>query len=211
MKVEPVQATTADGITLRGELVRGGDVWTVLVHDAGEDIDAWRPLRSGLTRRGWTALALYLRGHGGSAGEWPSARAELDVDLGVTLARRLGARHVTVVAAGHAGVLALRAANRALEHESFARADSLVLLSPGPLDGVDPMSLRGAGLPKLFFGGAQDPLAGDGSALARASIGWTVEVSFATAAHGTGLLAEWSQVVLDKIGTFLTEQSAPPR
>ena len=211
MKVEAVQATTADGITLRGEILRGGDVWAVLVHDAGEDIDAWRPLRPGLAERGWAVLAFDLRGHGGSAGEWPSPRAELDVDLGVTLARRRGARHVAIVAAGYGAVLALRAADRSQEHESFARADSLVLLSPGPLNGADPMSLRGAGLPKLFFVGAQDPLAPDASALARASIGWTVEVSFPSAARGTGLLAQWSMLVLDKLGTFLTEQSTTPR
>ena len=69
MKVEAVQATTADGLTLRGELVRGSDVWICLVHDTGEDIDAWQSLRPGLVRKGWSVLALDLRGHGGSDGE----------------------------------------------------------------------------------------------------------------------------------------------
>jgi pimeloyl-ACP methyl ester carboxylesterase len=208
MRVEPVQATSADGLTLRGELVRGDETWVVLVHDVGEDIDVWKPLRSGLNRRGWTALALDLRGHGGSDGEWTGDRGELDVDLAVTLARRLGARHVALVTAGRASVPALRAVERAVPEERFELPDSMVLLSPGPLDGADPMTLRGAGLPKLVLLGAQDPDGADALSVARASIGWTVTVTFASEAHGTALLADWSSHVLDKVKTFVTEQSA---
>jgi pimeloyl-ACP methyl ester carboxylesterase len=208
MKIEPVHATTADGVTLRGELVRGGDVWVCLVHDVGEDIDAWRPIRPGLARRGWSALALDLRGHGGSGGESSDTVAELDVDLVVTLARRLGARHVSLVAASQGGIGALRATERALDDDRLELPDSLVLVSPGPLDGVDPMSLRGQGLPKLLLFGARDPLAADVRALQRASIGWTVAVSFGTESRGTGLAAEWPRNVVDKMGTFIGEQAA---
>jgi pimeloyl-ACP methyl ester carboxylesterase len=208
MKIEPVHATTADGVTLRGELVRGGDVWICLVHDVGEDIDAWRPVRSGLARRGWSVLALDLRGHGGSDGEPAGTVTELDVDLVVTLARRLGARHVGLVAAGRGGIAALQAIERGLAEERLELPDSLVLISPGPLDGVDPMSLRGQGLPKLLLFGARDPLAADVQALQRASIGWTVAVSFGTESRGTGLAAEWPRNVVDKLGTFLGEQAA---
>jgi pimeloyl-ACP methyl ester carboxylesterase len=207
MQVEAIQATTADGIALRGELVRGGDTWVCLVHDEGGDIDAWQPVRPRLVRHGWTVLAIDLRGHGGSDGDWPSDRAELDVDLAVTLARRLGARHVCTVAAGHGGVLALRAAERALGDESFALLDSLVLLSPGPLDGADPMALRGRSIPKLFLHGALDPLAPDSEALRRASIGWTIGVTFATTARGTALASELPAQVVDKLHGFLKEQA----
>jgi pimeloyl-ACP methyl ester carboxylesterase len=207
MKVEAVQATTADGIALRGELIRGDDVWACLVHDEGEDIDVWRPLRPGLSRRGWTVLALDHRGHGGSDGEWPSEHAELDVDLAVTIARRSRARHVSVMAAGSSGLLALQAVERALPMDSFELPDSLVLVSPGPLGDVDPMTLRGQGLPKLFLGGGNDPLGEDSEALRKASIGWTVGVTFGTAAHGSALVAEHAPRVLDKIVSFLNEQS----
>jgi pimeloyl-ACP methyl ester carboxylesterase len=206
VKVEALQATTADGITLRGEIVRGDDTWVVLVHDVGEDIDAWRPLRPGLARRGWTVLALDLRGHGGSDGEWAPERGDLDVDLGVTLARRLGARHVALVAAGCAGMLALRAVERAWPEESFELPDSLVLVSPGPLGELDPMALRGHGLSRLFLYGAQDPGAADVVRLQQASIGWNVSVTFATDARSGALVAEWPAHVLDKILSFLTEQ-----
>jgi alpha-beta hydrolase superfamily lysophospholipase len=207
VKVEAVQATTADGVTLRGELVRGDDVWLCLVHDVGEDIDAWKPLRRGLARKGWTQLALDLRGHGGSDGEWTGERGELDVDLAVTLARRLGARHVCVVAAGRGAVMALQAVERGLPEPLFALPDSLVLLSAGPLDGLDPMRLRGQGLPKLFVYGAKDLLAADSEALRKASIGWTVGVTFGTEARASALVAERAANVVDKIHGLLKEQA----
>lgn len=210
MAVEAVQATTADGIVLRGELIRGGDVWICLVHDEGEDIDVWRALRPGLSRRGWTVLALDHRGHGGSDGDWPSKLAELDVDLAVTIARRSGARHVSVVAVGSSGLLALRAVERALTEKSFALPDSLVLVSPGPLGGADPMTLRGQGVSKLFVHGGKDPLGADSEALRKASIGWTVGVTFGTSARGTALVGEHAVNLLDKVVSFLNEQSTLP-
>jgi pimeloyl-ACP methyl ester carboxylesterase len=208
MKVDALQATTADGVRLRGEVVPGDETWVVLIHDAGGDIDDWRPIRAGLARMGWTVLALDLRGHGGSDGEWSAERGALDVDLGITLARRSGARHVCVVGAGLAGVLALGAVERAWPEESFELPDSLVLISPGPLDGADPMTLRGRGLSRLFIVGAADPTLGDAEALRRASIGWNVTVSYATDAHGAALVAELPANVLDKVVSFLREQRA---
>jgi pimeloyl-ACP methyl ester carboxylesterase len=207
MKVEALEATTADGVALRGELIRGSDTWLVLVHDVGADIDSWKPLRPGLARRGWTILGLDLRGHGGSDGEWTGERGELDVDLGITLARRLGARHVCVIAAGFGGVLALRAVERAHAQELFELPDSLVLISP-VLDGIDPQTCRGRGLPRLFLYGARDEAArADATALQRAAIGWNVTASFGTGSQGARLIAELAANVQDKIAGFLKEQS----
>lgn len=208
MRPEAVQATTADGVVLRGELVRGDDVWVALVHDVGEDLDAWRRLRPRLAAEGWSVLALDLRGHGGSEGEWSSERAELDVDLAVALARRLGARHVAVVGSGLGAVLALRAVERALPEEFFDLPDSLVLVSPGPLEGLDPTALRGEGVPKLVLYGARDSGAREARAIARASIGWTLEVTLPTGAHGSALLETWLPEVLDKTAAFLRERAA---
>lgn len=207
MKVKAVQATTADGVTLRGELVRGDDTWLVLVHDVGEDIDVWRPLRPGLTRCGWTVLGLDLRGHGGSDGDWALETAELDVDLGIALARRLGARHVCVVACGAAVVPVLRAVERAHVDEWVELPDSLVLIS-ALIDEVDPMTLRGHGLPRLFlYGAGSKRVHDDVRALQRACIGWNVTASFGTAAQGSALVAQRTTHVLDKIAGFLKEQS----
>lgn len=208
MRVEAIEATTADGIRLRGELVRGDSTWCVLVHDEGEDIDAWRPLRRGLARLGWTVLAMDLRGHGGSDGMWNRARGALDVDLPVTLAWRSGASHVCLFGAGLGGLLALEATERALAEPSFALADSLVLVSPGPLGDADPMTLRGQGLAKLVIVGARDPGRADAESLVGASIGWTLGVTFGTELRGAALVEAFAENILDKVGSFLREQVA---
>ncbi len=206
MNVEALQATTADGITLRGEVVRGDGTFVVLVHDVGEDIDVWKPIRLGLVKRGWTVLAMDLRGHGGSDGDWSPERAELDVDLPVTLARRFGARHLAVMASGLGAVFTLKAVERAFPQELFELPDSLVLISPGPLDGLDPMELRAGGMSKLFIFGAKDPLAPDARALVKASIGWTVQTTYGTDARSGALIAARKRYILDKSIAFLNEQ-----
>ena len=206
MEVKPLQATTADGITLRGELVRGDSTFVVCVHDVGEDIDSWQPIRGPLAERGWTVLALDLRGHGGSDGEWTGQRGELDVDVALTIARRLGAEHVSVLASGEGAILALQALERALPEESFELPDSFVFISPGPLNGVDPMTLRGAGISKLFISGAKDPHAEDTRALVKASIGWKVHTTYGTDTRAGALIAARARHVADKALGFLTEQ-----
>lgn len=200
-------ATTADGVTLRGEVVPGDATWVVLVHDVGEDIDVWRTLRAGLSARGWSVLALDLRGHGGSDGQWQPEWAELDVDLGIVLARRNGATHVAVVAAGRSAVTALRAVERAMPEPDFDLPDSLVLLSPGPLDGADPRTLRGEGISKLFVVGGLDPATDEVNSLREASIGWTVGVTVGSAERGAALCTgDTAAAVIDKVTGFLNEQ-----
>ncbi len=206
--MDPIQATTADGVVLRGEGVLGSTAtWIVLVHDAGEDIDVWRPLITALADTGWNFLALDLRGHGGSDGEWDATRGHLDVDLGVNLAQRSGAEHIAIAGAGIGAVAALECVANAVDQPSFALADSLVLLSPGPLAGVDLGRLRGEGLATLIMSGSIGPAAGWAEELLRVSIGWSVSVSFPTEAQGTDLLqGEYGLHVADKIGAFLREQ-----
>jgi pimeloyl-ACP methyl ester carboxylesterase len=209
--VRATSGTTADGVTLRGEIVPGGGAWAMLVHDAGEDLDVWWPLRDALAAEDWTVLAFDLRGHGGSDGDWDPVRAELDVDLGVTLARRNGAEHVTVVAGGASALITLRAFDRALAEPAFDLPDSLVLLSAGPLGDTDPMTLRGEGASKLYIMGGKDPVAEDARRLCKASIGWTLEVTVGGGDHGAALCSGASAVaVIDKVLGFLREQRTLP-
>jgi pimeloyl-ACP methyl ester carboxylesterase len=180
----------------------------VAAHDTGDDIDVWRPLRGKLVEAGWSFLALDLRGHGGSDGVAEGPVDPLDIDLGVTLARRTGAEHVSVFAAGGAAIAALKCVARALAAPSYALADSLVLLSPGPVPEDEADQLRGQGLAKLIVSGSIGPQAGDARAVMRASIGWTVSVSFATDRRGTELLEQpFGAQVMDKAAAFVREQS----
>ena len=206
MEVHPLQATTADGVQLRGEIVRGGTTHVVCIHGVGEDIDIWRPMRAPLAGRGWTVLALDLRGHGGSEGEWALEHGALDADVAITIARRLGARHVAVLASGEGAIFALQALERALPSEALELPDSFVFISPGPLNGLDPMALRGGGLSKLFIFGAKDPHAGDARALFKASIGWKVQTTYGTDAREGELIDKRARYVTNKAIGFLNEQ-----
>jgi pimeloyl-ACP methyl ester carboxylesterase len=205
MQFEFVEITTSDGIVLRGECVRGTQTGVVMIHEPGTDIDVWRGLRAGLAERGCAVLALDLRGHGGSDGAWCATRAIEDISVAVSAAMALIDRgpdsrpRVSIVATGESGSHALLASAGGLA------IDSLVLISARAAEGVDRATLRGPGIPKLFLYGSQDPRLIEIEALAAASIGWTGRIQFPTAAHGTELLDEWGDHVLDQIAGFVLE------
>jgi pimeloyl-ACP methyl ester carboxylesterase len=181
----------------------------VLVHAEGADIDEWRPLIEALSPESWNLLALDLPGHGGSEGEWDPADGPAQVQLSVDLARRRGAGHVAVVAAGAGAMWALEAVARAIDDPTVALADSLVLISPGPVEEADPDRIRGDGLAKIIISGAFAPGIDDAVTLLRASIGWTVAVRFPSDARGPELVAGRHAVnVADKIASFVREQAA---
>jgi alpha-beta hydrolase superfamily lysophospholipase len=179
-----VELVAADGLTLRGEIWGGnGRDWLLLLHGVGTDLDAWRPLAGLVAEHGLSALALDLRGHGSSDDPWDERGAELDVDAAAAFARAEGADTFCIAAAGVAGLVALRAAER-------VRPDALALLSPGPLAGAGTADLRAPGVAKLVAWGALDARADrDAASVRAASIGWTVGASLPTAAQGTDLLA----------------------
>lgn len=201
--VEPVEIASDDGVTLRGERWGVNDTWVVLLHDRGpdEDLDRWRPLVPRLADDGWTSLALDLRGHGASDGEWSGDLAVADVAAAVGFARARGASRVVVAAAGDSAVATLRAS-------TSARADALVLLSPAIRADQPVADLRGSGEAKLIFvgGGAAAPRRA-AERLRNASIGWTLLVNLPTSAQGTNLLGGASgRHVRNQVARFLAEQ-----
>jgi pimeloyl-ACP methyl ester carboxylesterase len=171
-----------DGTTLRGICWGGSDRWVLLVHDLGEDLDAWQPLEAVLAESGCSRLAFDLRGHGASDDTLSNDRTDLDIEAAARFSEEAGAKRICVLSAGRSGIVAL-----GLRRERPFEA--MALLSPGPLEGRDPSSLRGQGTRKLFVVGSQDEtLAKASSALHSTSIGWCYAVSFPTARQGCSLL-----------------------
>jgi pimeloyl-ACP methyl ester carboxylesterase len=171
-----------DGTTLRGMCWQGSDRWVLLVHDLGEDLDAWRPLEAVLAESGCSRLAFDLRGHGASDDALSSDRIDLDIEAAARFSEEAGAKRICAISAGRSGVVAL-----GLQRER--PFEGMALLSPGPLEGRDPSALRGQGTRKLFVVGSDDEtLAKASSSLQRASIGWCYTVSFPTARQGCSLL-----------------------
>lgn len=202
MTVRVVEVSTSDGVVLRGLRWDGNDDWVVLVHDVGQDLDSWRPVQKALAGRGYTLLALDLRGHGTSDDPWDADMAHLDVEAALTFGRREGAASLCVAAAGFGGIAALLAAAR-------EKPDGMILLSPGPLPSRQAMEgLRGPGIAKLFFVGSQDMTARDTVAeLRNASIGWALTVSLPSGEQGTALLTgPWGTHVCEHIVRFLDER-----
>jgi alpha-beta hydrolase superfamily lysophospholipase len=126
---QPLQLRTTDGITLAATVYDAADAAApavVLVHMFTRTRDDWRPFAERLQASGVTALALDLRGHGGSGGAAaPSAAMGLDVQAAVTaLAARPGVRRIGVVGASLGASAALLAA------AELPLVRGVVLLSP---------------------------------------------------------------------------------
>lgn len=199
----PVEFRTGDGITLRG--VRWGEAgdWLIMVHDCdGEsDLDSWRPLIPALGNGEWSILAIDLRGHGASEGEWTGSSVASDLSAAIGFARDHGAQWIALMAAGHAAVATLKLA-------SEMTLDALVMLSPSVTGEEAPGTLRGKGEAKLFaVGGKNLELQRGVAQLRNQSIGWAMLVTAPAEAQGTGLLSgEHASQVRERIVAFLTEQ-----
>jgi pimeloyl-ACP methyl ester carboxylesterase len=197
---EAVEIRASDGTVLRGEVRRAGSLWTVFVHEAGEDLDAWRPLPAALAKRGFTALTYDLRGHGGSDGVAEPEPSREDLASVLAFPRGLGAEDIFVVAAGRATGPALTVAG------AQACAAAVVL---GPLG----QELeRTPALPKLAIVSSRDPeQEAAGAALTLAPGGCAV-VRLPLAERGTALLrGSWASNVQEYVTGYLGERARSRR
>jgi pimeloyl-ACP methyl ester carboxylesterase len=192
---EAVEIQAADGFVLRGQVWRAGPSWTILVHEPGEDLDAWKPLPAVLAARGFTVLAYDLRGHGGSDGV---AAHDLDGDdLGsvVAFARDLGAGDVYVGAAGASTGPALAAAGA---------SGCVAFVALGPLgEGLE----RTPALSKLAIVASRDLAQEEASAQLALAPGRCVVVRLPLAERGTALLrSAWASNIQGYVAGYVREQ-----
>ncbi|MBI4371609.1 MAG: alpha/beta fold hydrolase [Elusimicrobia bacterium] len=207
---------TRDGWTLAA-LYRAplpGRPVIVLIHGVGSSKNEWAPLSERLAAQGVGALALDLRGHGGSlqgpqgprsdqdfdaAGEWPRALEDPLCATRWLKARGIPAARVAFGGASIGANLASQAAARE------PRAPFLLLLSPGPdyrgvvlrpVPGVRTLAAAASGDAYAFSTLA--PLARSGAK--------TLE---APAGHGTQMFADTA--TLDKIEAWIIAASKNPR
>lgn len=186
---------------MRGEVSGEGDRWAILLHDVGDDLDSWGAMRAELTAGGLRVLALDLRGHGASDGEWSFEAAVGDIQDAIRYCRAQGARAVYLVGAGHGATAAIVAAGE-------EPVQAIVCLSPvAELEGLDPARLRVARAPKFFTVGARDREAMTAAqAVYRKTLGWRVLESRALDEQGTALLsAPGHEHIFEKTVGFLRD------
>lgn len=201
MNVEPVELAASDGVVLRGQHWPGADIWIILLHEAGMDLDCWQPLVLPLHEKGYSLLTLDLRGHGASDGDWAVSALGDDLEVAIAFAHEHGAQRIAVIGAGE-GVLA------ALMNVHAKHLFAIVALSPGPIGDLPLDELRGGNVAKLFVVGSLGKRAAEAEQQIRdRAIGWTVLLRLPTEVQGTSLLAgPWQLHVQENIVAFLEEQ-----
>lgn len=112
---QPLQLRTSDGVAIAATIYRADGATApavVLVHMFTRTKDDWRRFAERLQFSGLTALAIDLRGHGGSGGaSAPAAAMALDVQAGIDfLAAETGGRGIAVVGASLGATVAVMAA-----------------------------------------------------------------------------------------------------
>src|SRR4051812_36279858 len=108
MRVQPMELTASDGVILRGQHWEGGNVWVILFHEAGRDLDCWHPLVAALLGCGYSLCTLDQRGHGTSDSEWNPSALSADLEAAIAYAQAQGARRIAFIGAGESALPALR-------------------------------------------------------------------------------------------------------
>lgn len=185
-----VQLRTSDGVTIAGTWYEAGDAApaVVLVPMYTRTRDDWRAFAERLNAAGLSALAIDLRGHGGSGGAAaPAPAMALDVRAAIDfLAARPGVRGIAVAGASLGASAALIAAADAPAVRGVA---ALSLVSDYRGVRVDAAVKKYGTRPLLLVASTDDPLASRTlrSLVAEAPPGRDQRLSL-VAAHGTVIL-----------------------
>lgn len=185
LETQPVAFTTADGLTLRGQLHGRGQNWVILSNMSDSPPTIWDPLLPGLLEQGYRVLTYDYRGRGGSDGRPSFPAAADDLRAAVDFARAQGAERVALVGASLGG---MAVGNVAAEGE-FAAA--VILSAPTGTSGfeVPDAALAASEAPKLFVNSEGDRFIEDTRHMfAAAGEPKTLQI-YPGNAHGTDLFA----------------------
>ncbi len=151
VKNEPVTFTTADDITLVGNLFGEGDIAVILTHmgEIGTTRTSWFPFARFIAANGYTALAFDFRGWGASGGDHSYSKQKDDVLAAADFLRERGHERIICMGASMGGIACF---NAALETDMVG----LVVLAGGPVinEEIDYSILT---MPKLFICEEGDP------------------------------------------------------
>ena len=121
---------TEDGYKLAYTYYEGGHNGVILIHELGGNKEEWQSLTRELERNEFSYLAIDLRGHGKSQGDWIYFDSDefnemiYDVKIAGTFLKERGVQIKGIVGASIG-------ANLALKYAKLWDIDKLVLLSPG--------------------------------------------------------------------------------
>lgn len=197
VKITATEFSTDDHLVLRGQRRGEGPRWVILVHDEGQDLDAWRELPGELARVGFTVLSFDLRGHGASDDPWNATAAVGDVLAAMSFAQTHGASAIGLVGSGVGATACLAAAG-------IRDPAALVAISARPATSA----LQAAQIvkcAKLFIVGSWDEDARrNAQELHNSSAGWSLLSLVPLPIQGTDLLeSDWGESVRTSIEAFL--------
>ncbi len=126
-KAVPIEIRLDDGTVLRGIEYPADGPPLLLVHDLGDDLDAWGSLPATLVTSGFRVISIELRGHGLSDGDVG------DIDVSITHQDIAGVLEQTHATFGPCGLISYGTVANAALHlgaDEGAPVQALISLSP---------------------------------------------------------------------------------
>jgi len=128
--MKDIQLETDDEVKIAGTFYEGGAEGIVLLHQMDRNRNDWKDFALKLQNLNYSVIAIDLRGHGQSGGNWKNFSDEdfqamnLDVEAAVRYLKQNNVTGITIIGASVG-------ANIALDYSAEHGIKKIVLLSPG--------------------------------------------------------------------------------
>jgi len=155
VRIELVNFTTSDNITLAGTLFGEGDLTVILAHMGmpGSDQQSWQPFAQSLAAQGYTVLTFDFRGRGNSAGLLEYNKLPYDMDAAIQFLNERGYSRIVCIGASMGGTACMRAA---LDYDLVGLGVIASVLSNGKPNEVSTNEIQDLDLPKIIVYGMYD-------------------------------------------------------